>query len=61
MQTPHVLQLLGQLSRRWWTHGAPEHQPVDGLLSACVEDLVGPALGFEKSTVGHRVVWTIKE
>ncbi len=29
--------------------------------SACVEDIVGPVLGFEKSAVGHRVVWTIKE
>ena len=29
--------------------------------SACIEDLVGPALGYEKSTVGHHVVWTKKE
>ena len=50
-----------------------DNYPVDGgpmvlpninqlmVCSACVEDLVGPALGFEKSTVGHRVVWTMKE
>ena len=50
-----------------------DNYPVDGgpmvlpninqlmVCSACVDDLVGSAFGFEKLIAGHRVVWTMKE